>query len=307
MVCNTLKAVSNAFKSLKSKKINKLPRNIFKPTSSVHYDKRMYSFKEGALSLYTLSGRIVLPMTPGKPQKEYLRIGKPKEAQLGYRNKKWCFNLVFDIPDVPRSTPSGEVLGVDLGENVVAATSSGKLYGGRQLRHKRDYVAAQRRRLQRKGTKSSKRKLKRTSDKEACHIKHTNHSISKAIVQEAVESECFIIALENLTNIRDRIKASKRVRYRLHGWAWAQLQRFIVYKAHAAGLMVVFVNPAYTSTPCAECKQRGIRVKHRFVYKVCGIQRHSDLNASLNISRIAASADAVTGAVNHPHMEAALA
>ena len=307
MVCNALKAVCNAFKSLKSKKTTEIPRSIFKPTSSVHYDKRTYSFKDGALSLYTLSGRIVLPMALGEPQKKYLRLGNPKEAQLVYRNKKWFFNLVFDIPDVPRSTPSGKVLGVDLGENVLAATSSGKLYGGKQLRHKRDCAVAQRRRLQRKGTKSSKRKLKKTSDKEARHIKHTNHSISKAIVQEAVESECFIIALENLTNIRDRIKATKRVRYRLHGWAWAQLQRFIVYKAHASGLTVVFVNPAYTSKTCAECKELGIRVKHRFVCKVCGIQRHSDLNASLNISRIAASADAATGAVNHPHMEAALA
>ncbi|MBA3751815.1 IS200/IS605 family element transposase accessory protein TnpB, partial [Candidatus Dependentiae bacterium] len=164
----------------------------------------------------------------------------------------------------------------------------------------------QRRRLQRKGTKSSKRKLKKTSDKEARHIKHTNHSLSKAIVQEAVDTGCLVIALENLTNIRDRIKATKRVRFRLHGWAWAQLQRFIVYKAQAVGLKVVFVNPAYTSKTCAECKELGIRVKHRFVCKVCGIQRHSDLNASLNISRIATSADAATGAVNHPNMEAAL-
>ncbi|MBA3751473.1 IS200/IS605 family element transposase accessory protein TnpB, partial [Candidatus Dependentiae bacterium] len=116
----------------------------------------------------------------------------------------------------------------------------------------------QRRRLQRKGTKSSKRKLKKTSDKEARHIKHTNHSLSKAIVQETVDSGCFVIALENLTNVRDRIKATKRLRFRLHGWAWAQLQRFIVYKAQAVGLKVVFVNPAYTSKTCAECKQRGI-------------------------------------------------
>ncbi len=292
---------------MKSKKTKELPVSRFKPTSSVHYDKRTYSFKEGALSLYTLSGHIVLRMALGKPQKEYLRRGNPKEAQLVYRNKKWFFNLVFDIPDVPLSKLSGKVLGVDLGQNVVAATYLGKLYGGRQLRHKRDCAVAQRRRLQRKGTKSSQQKLKTTSDKEARHIKHTNHSISKAIVQETVESGCFLIALENLTNICDRIKATKRVRYHLHGWAWAQLQRFIVYKAQAAGLKVVFVNPAYTSTTCAECKELGIRVKHRFVCKVCGIQRHSDLNASLNISRIATSAVAAKGAVNHSNREAALA
>nr|MBA3752511.1 transposase [Candidatus Dependentiae bacterium] len=138
---------------MKSKKAKGLPVSRFKPTSSVHYDKRTYRFKEGALSLYTLSGRSVLRRALGKPQ---------KEAQLVSRNKKWFFNLVFDIPDVPLSTSSGDVLGVDLGENVVAATYLGKLYAGRQLRHKRDCAVAQRRRLQRKGTKSSKRKLKKT-------------------------------------------------------------------------------------------------------------------------------------------------
>ncbi|MBA3752084.1 transposase, partial [Candidatus Dependentiae bacterium] len=55
------------------------------------------------------------------------------------------------------------------------------------------------------------------------------------------------------------------------------------------------------------CKELSIRVKHRFVCKICGSQRHSDLNASLTISRIAPSSDAATGAVNHPNMEAALA
>ena len=177
-----------------------------------------------------------------------------------------------------------------------------KLYGGKQLRHKRECALHKRRRLQRKGTKSAKQKLKKVSGREARHISHVNHTISKALVKEAIDSGCTVLALENLTNIRSRIKANKRMRYRLHGWSWAQLQKFIVYKAQAAGLTVVFVNPAYTSKTCAECNQLGIRNKHRFVCKVCGIQRHSDINASLNIRRIAVSADAAIGAVNHLHV-----
>jgi putative transposase len=102
----------------------------------------------------------------------------------------------------------------------LAATSSGKLFGGKELRHKRDCAAAKRRRFQRNGTKRKKQKLKDISGKEARHIKHMNHVISKALVKEAIDTGCDRIALENLTNIRDRIKAGKRVRYRLHGWAW---------------------------------------------------------------------------------------
>ncbi len=51
--------------------------------------------------------------------------------------------------------------------------------------------------------------------------------------------------MEDLTNMRKRIKAGKRVRFRLNGWA--QLQDFVEYKARAKGIKMVYVNPAYTS------------------------------------------------------------
>ena len=56
--------------------------------------------------------------------------------------------------------------------------------------------------------------------------------------------------LEDLTNIRANIKAGKRVRTRLHRWAFRQLRDFVAYKAEAAGLNVIFVEPAYTSQTC---------------------------------------------------------
>ncbi len=128
--------------------------------------------------------------------------------------------------------------------------------------------------------------------------------ISKALIKEALDAGCDTIALKLLTHIRKRITMGKRMNMRLHSWAWAQLQGFILYKAQAAGLKVVFVNPAYSSQLCSDCGSKGIRAKHRFVCKHCGIQRHSDLNASLNIRRIAVSADAATGTVSCPHVAA---
>lgn len=305
MVCNAIKTVCDAFQVLKIKKAEKVPLINFKPYSSVHFDKRTYSFKKDTISLYTLSGRISISMLLGEFQKQYLEQGKPKEAELIYRNKIWFFNLVLDLPNVKPIVSSGKILGVDLGENVLAATSSGKLFGGGQLRYERDRALALRSQLQSNGSKSAKQLLKKISGKEARHMAHVNHEISKAIVKEAVDIGCDVIAMENLTNIRKRIKVGKRVRSRLHRWAWAQLQVFIQYKAQVNGLKIIFVNPAYTSQMCADCGQIGIRQKHRFVCKICGIQRHSDLNASCNIRRIAVSADAATGTVNYPHVAAA--
>ncbi len=305
MVCNAIRAICSAYKVLKIRKTDQVPQISFRLRSSVHFDKRTYSLKDTSISLYTLSGRILVPMILGKFQKDYLQSGRPKEAELVFKRGQWFFNLVLDLPETELRSCSGKVLGIDLGENNLAATSSGKLFGGGQLRHDRDCALSLRKRLQSNGSKSSKQLLKKISGKEALHVKYVNHCISKAIIQEALATECDVIALEALTNIRKRIKGRKRIRSRLHRWAWAQLQEFIVYKAQEAGIRVIFVNPAYTSQMCACCGNIGTRYKHRLTCKICGIQRHSDLNASLNIRRIAVSADAATGTVSCPHVATA--
>ena len=84
-------------------------------------------------------------------------------------------------------------------------------------------------------------------------MKHVNHKLSKQIVQEAIEQKAGVIVLEDLTNIRKRIKAGKRMRTRLHRWGFRQLQTFIEYKAESKGLSVLYVNPAYSSQTCSVC------------------------------------------------------
>jgi len=305
MVCNAIRAVCDAYKVLKINKTKQVPKINFRDNASVHFDKRTYTLKNDGVSLYTLSKRVFLPMYAGEFQQHYLQQGKPREAELICKKGEWFFNLVLDIPQVELRLTTGKILGVDLGENNLAATSSGKLFGGGRLRHERDSALALRAKLQSNGTKSSKQLLKKISGKEARHVKHVNHCISKQIIQEAIATDCDTIAMESLTNIRLRIKAGKRVRSRLHRWSWAQLQDFVSYKAQDAGLKIVFVNPAYTSQMCSECATIGVRRKHQLLCKICGVQRHSDLNASRNIRRIAVSADTVMGAVSRPNVATA--
>lgn len=307
MTCNAIAAVAQSYRSLLSNnprlKKEPLPVISFKPTGSVHFDKRTYSFKGDTLSLFTTEGRVIVPMRLGEFQRRYLVAGAPKEAELVLRKGRYYFNLVLDLAE-PASCSNQDVLGVDLGENVLAATSAGQLFGGGKLRHKRDSFLALRKRLQRNGSQSARQRLVKASGREARHVRHVNHEISKAIVVAAIESGSGTIAMENLTNIRKRIKAGKRLRTRLHRWPWGQLQEFVSYKAQAAGLTVVFVNPAYTSKTCSVCGCCGDRQKHRF-FCFCGSLAHSDLNASRNIARLGATAVAPTGAVNRPHVETA--
>src|SRR3569832_881148 len=121
----------------------------------------------------------------GPFQTEYFSKGIPKEGELICKKGRWYFNLVLDLPDTPW-TESNTAIGVDLGENVIAALSSGEIIDGGKVRHKRDKFLAKRRALQSNGSQSAKQLLKKISGKEERRMKQINHEVSKQIIREAL-------------------------------------------------------------------------------------------------------------------------
>lgn len=240
----------------------------------------------------------------GDFQKDYLGQGVLKEAELIRKGNRWFFNRVLDIPDVLPFAGT-KVIGIDVGENNLATTSNGTFHGGGKLRHERDKFLGRRKKLQSNGSKSAKRCLKRISGKERRRVKETNHMISKALVQEAVDSGVQYIVMENLTNIRERIKGNKRMRSRLHRWSWYELQHFVEYKAQAKGILVEYVNPAYTSQTCSKCDYLGSRHKHLFKCFNFGSSQHSDRNAAINILKLGESIVSSMALVNVPMLATA--
>jgi putative transposase len=302
MVCNAIFSVCKAYRAQRA--LGRIGRDEPVPTlrfdrASVHYDKRTYTIKANGVSLNTLKGRLSIPWILGTHQRRILQSGSAKEAELLLRDGQWFFNLVVQSED-PQTRASGPVMGVDVGENTLAATSTGKVWGGESLRHRRDRDLALRARLQSNGSQSARQKLRQVSGKERRRVRHVNHETSKAIVQEALRAGVAKIRMEDLTHIRERIRAGKRLRRRLHRWAFRQLQSFVEYKAKAAGIAVEYVEPAYTSRTCAACGALGERVRHRFVCQQCGLRAHADLNASRNLARIGESALSPRAAVNTP-------
>ncbi|MFE7721313.1 RNA-guided endonuclease InsQ/TnpB family protein [Nocardia rhizosphaerihabitans] len=117
-----------------------------------------------------------------------------------------------------------------------------------------------------------------------------NHQISKRIVVEA-QRTAHGIGLEVLTGIRERVRLRKPQRPALHSWGFHQLGSFIEYKAHRAGVVVVFVDAAYTSQTCRKCGHTGRANRPnqaRFCCRACGFVEHADRNASHNIAARAA-------------------
>jgi IS605 OrfB family transposase len=301
MTCNAIFSVCKAYRSQRA--LGRIVEDAPVPTlcfnrANVHFDQRTYTLKDEAVSLNTLQGRILVPLILGDHQRRILQGGNPKEADLVFRRGRWLFNLAVESVEGEQVT-SGPVMGVDVGENTLAATSTGRIWGGEALRHRRDQHLALRRRLQSNGSQSARQTLGQVSGRETRRVKHINHETSKGIIEEARSIGAAKIVMEDLTHIRDRIRAGRRVRTRLHRWAFQQLQSFVEYKARAVGITVEYVNPAYTSQTCSACRQLGTRRKHRFECS-CGFRAHADLNASRNLARIGATAVAPRAAVNTP-------
>jgi putative transposase len=129
-----------------------------------------------------------------------------------------------------------------------------------------------------------------------------NHEVSSGIIAEAKRVGASLIVLEDLTDIRDNIRAVRRMRSRLHRWSFRQLQEFVSYKAASAGIEVKYVNPAYTSLSCSNCQSLGERKKHQFKCSNCGLLAHADCNASRNLARIAVPTDIARADVNQPNV-----
>src|SRR5205823_9157615 len=123
-----------------------------------------------------------------------------------------------------------------------AVDSDGETYSGKAIKNVRYQHRRLRNKLQKKGTKRSRHRLKIVAGQEARFAKDVNHCLAKRMVAKA---ECTkrAIALEDLTHIRTRIKAKRSQRATLHSWSFAQLQAFIVYKAALKGIPVHRVDP----------------------------------------------------------------
>ena len=286
-------------------KINRKVAPVFRSDAGQPYDDRIIRFvKDGsAVSIWTIEGRMVVPIVMGEHQKRLMAFRKG-EVDLCIVRGKWYLAATCDIPETDEFQAE-DWLGVDLGIVSLAADSDGAVYSGADVERVRKRLARRRQGLQKCGTKAAKRRLRKLSGKQERFQKHTNHCISKALVLDA-ERTGRGIALENLKGIRARVTArGGNQRARLGNWGFAQLGSFVVYKAKRDGVPVCFVDPRNTSRECRVCgcvdkKNRPNQATFKCI--ACGHEANADTNAALNIRQRAIS---VRGIVMPPDVLAA--
>lgn len=281
-------------KVTESYKVDRKVKHLFKPHGAMVYDQRILAVK-GAdrVSILTLEGRTLIPIVYG----EFRKLDQERlkgQADLIYQNGMFYLMLVIDLPEERMMEQPDGTLGVDLGIVNLATTSDGERFSGEKSEKVRKKYSALKAVLQRAGTWSAKKHLKRLSKRERRFKKDTNHCISKQIVETAKDTHR-AIALEDLNGIRNGSTVPKPLRKVLGKWAFYELAQFIHYKSQLVGIPVIFVDPKHTSQQCSVCGhicKENRKSQSEFVCQECGHSENADVNAAKNI--------AFRAAVNQP-------
>ena len=174
---------------------------------------------------------------------------------------------------VPEPKIDAPKLGVDVGLNVLAATSDGTLYG-KEVKPQFDKIYALvqnvRANRQRQGFKENSPRLDCLESRLSGLIKTETGTIANKLVKRFPDT-VFVIEDLDLSGCR----GSKRFAYRA-------LQKALETKAN-----VLKVNPAYTSQECPSCGYISKKNRHgvKFVCICCGRRSHADWVGSQNILR----------------------
>lgn len=317
MACNVPRQVAATFKSLltkvkqndeaikkghtkkRFKGLEKAPKYASR-TVTLNY-QRDYSFKSDQMvSLGTLNGRIIVHYDGWSKHLDLIKacpnIGAAKIVyQRSSKTYYLMVSLEIELPDIDPMTIT-RISGVDVGMRYLAVetdlSNRTAFYSGKEARHKANQYHKARQTLQRKDTRSAKRRLIALAGRERRFIADVNHQMSKDIAKPNS-----LIGLENLTGIRDRTKtksgkrASKKQRRANRNktkWSFAELHGYIDYKANLIGSLATKVSAHYTSQSCPKCghTSKGNRPNKGLLFRCecCAHEIHSDLAGARNIA-----------------------
>lgn len=295
MACNVCSSVASTYASAKSNKRMKLVS--FSHSKLVYSYNRDYTVQVGekTVSIGTLEKRIRIPFLVGENYLPYLlsQDWLFGSAELVPTRKGYSLHVtVKRAIDEPNLTECDAIIGVDRGMNFLAVATNqddkAMFFKGRSIKDKKARFVRQRKDLQRKGTRSAKRKLKKLAGRENRFMTDINHQVANEVIKFAKASgsrPC--IVLEDLTNINLQTTVRLRDRYWRFSWAFAQLEFIVRYKAVAEGIPVLSVSPKYTSQKCPKCghteKANRDKKKHRFECRKCHYKLNDDLVGARNI------------------------
>lgn len=253
-----------------------------------------YSFVQKAtkISINVLDERIKVSFNasylPFSLEDKNIKLGTAKLVSL---KGHWFLHISYtkEISEWEKED-NKHIIGVDRGLRFLTTLYDEKgrtnFISGKSITYKRKKYAYLRGKLQTKGTKSAKRKLKRLEHQENRWIANINHCLSKALVERYGQNSLFV--LENLTNITFKKSSFNKNQTReLHSWPFYDLQIKLIYKAQRNQSKVIIVPANYTSQRCPRCgqikKENRNHSLHEYKCINCGFRTNDDRVGAMNL------------------------
>lgn len=280
---SVIKMYKDVISNLRSCKRKSCPVRV---KSSMRLDKHLYSrLTPTSISLpsSTRNKRVVVKFQTYDKFNELAEQYTMTDPLIFMKNDEIWLSVTFNIPSKP--VVDETYLGVDLGIKRIFTTSDGLSYKGNELNRLKRKIRYNRRKLQAKGTKSAKRKLKKLSHKE----RNVNKNYTHLICNKILNTDKSVIVLEDLTGIKQKTSKTKegfkktKHNNRISQVPFYMIKEILTYKATHMGKCVESVSPSYTSQiDCMTGKRDGQRKGCRY-YSSSGLVYDADWNAAINI------------------------
>jgi putative transposase len=237
--------------------------------------------------------RIKLPVIGWVRMREEVRFSGPlKRATVSCEVGRWFVSLMIDTNDVQPVVQPEAVVGVDLGVTTLATLSTGEAVVGPKahkamlLRLRRSNKALARKRRGSANFRKQKQRLACLHTRIANVRRDATHKLTTRLTKTYR-----VIGIEDL-NVRG-MAANRCLARSIMDGGFHEFRRQLDYKARLYGSRVVVAGRFYPSSKTCSCcgviKETLALSQRIFHCDDCGFEAPRDVNAALNLARLAAS------------------
>ncbi len=245
------------------------------------------------VELTTPTGPVRLRVTGNPAGLRKVWASRPAFAELVFRGGNLYVHIVLrERTRLPRVHECLTFIGVDLnvaGHLIVAVARdlAGKVLGTFWVRagyfnRKRDHFHRIRRAVQHaRGSRGAARLRKRERNFTRTFL----HTVTRRLVQWASQFPLPLVALEDLTNIREKVRKNRELNRKIHSWPFRSGQDMLAHKGCREGTRVVRLPGAFSSRYCSRCQSRNTRRSGAlFICLSCGYGLNVHLNGARGMS-----------------------
>jgi putative transposase len=279
--------IYKSYRRISRRRTNIKPPSIERLRAVLLDDTHLFWFSWGSLKIATHKGHLTIPFRLHEHAEKF-KGWQVKGSRIIVLGDEYYLHVTFK--KAIEEKEYGGLLGIDVNEKSIdlAIIKPDKVRFVKidvsEAKYIRDRYFKKRRSIQRKIKGEVKaRLLAKYSKREGRRINVILHKASKTIA-EIVAREGVKPIMEDLKNMRERMKYGRRMNRRLHSIPFRKIQFHIFYKSVEKGYKPEYTNAKNTSRICPICGELNKPNGHIYKCRKCSLQANKHIVAAWNIA-----------------------